>query len=126
MVGAMVTGTAVGIAVFAGVTTGVVSIAVTWGTMRRTRVSGNDILGAIMPAWLMSCVAFAASYWLDGLLAERRTPILLRAGVSGVIFVAVFCATTRLTIRRHLEEALSVMPARVRGPAAKLLRLAVG
>jgi O-antigen/teichoic acid export membrane protein len=126
MAGAMVTGTAVGIAVFAGVTTGVVSIAITWGTMRRTRVSGNDILAAIMPAWLMSCIAFAASYWLDGLLAERRTPILIRAGVSGVIFVAVFCAATRLTIRRHLEEAVSIMPARVRGPAAKLLRLAVG
>jgi len=125
MLGAMVTGTAVGIAIFAGVATGAVSIAVTWGTMRRTRVSSRDILAAIMPAWLMSCIAFAASYGFDGLLAERGSPILLRAVASGVIFIAVFWATTRLSIRRHLEEAVSVMPARLRGRAAKLLRVSV-
>jgi O-antigen/teichoic acid export membrane protein len=123
MIGAMVARTAVGIAIFTSVATGGVSIAVTWVTMRRTGVSGKGILAAIVPAWLMSCMAFAASYWLDGLLADRGTPALIRVGASGAIFVVVFCATARLFIPGHVEEALSVMPPRIRGPAARLLRL---
>ena len=125
MIGAMITGTAVGIAILTGIATGAVSIAVTWGTMRRTGVSASDLLASILPAWLMSCIAFAASYWLDGLLAERSVPTLIRAGASGVIFVAVFAATTRLSFRSHLEEAISVIPSRLRGPAARFLRVAV-
>jgi len=121
MVGAMLGGTAVAIAISTGVATGAVSIAVTWATMRRTGVSGREILAAIGPAWLLSCVAFAASYSLDGLLAERGAPTLIRAVVSGVTFVLVFCAAARLSIPRHVEEALSVMPARIRGPASRLL-----
>ena len=123
MIGARITGTAVGIAIFTSVATGAVSIAVTWATMRRTGVSSKAILAAIAPAWLISCVAFTASYWLDGLLAERSTPAMIRVGASGVVFVVVFCATARLSIPNHVEEALSVMPARIRGAVARLLRI---
>ena len=119
----MVTGTAVGVAIFTSVATGAVSLAVTWATMTRTGVSGREILAAIVPAWLTSCIAFAASYWLDGLLAEGSTPALIRAVASGVVFVAVFCTTARLSIPGHVAEALSVMPRRIRGPAARLLRI---
>ena len=123
MVGAMVAGTAVGIAIFTSVATGAVSIAVTWATMRRTGVSGTAILAAVVPAWLISGTAFAASYWLDGLLAQRGAPALIRVGASGVTFVAVFCATARLAIPGHVEEALSVMPSRMRGAATRLFRI---
>ena len=123
MAGAMVAGTAVAIAIFTSVATGAVSLAVTWATMRRTGVSGTGIFSAIVPAWLVSCVAFAASYWLDGLLAAQGTPASIRAGASAVMFVAVFCAAARLSMPGHVAEALSVMPARIRGPAARLLRI---
>src|SRR5215218_392322 len=126
MVGAMVAGTAVGIAIFTSLATGAVSIAVTWATMRRTGVSGKGVLAALVPAWLVSCMAFAVSYWLDGLLADRSTPILFRAGASGVVFLAVFCATARLSIPSHVAEALSIMPPRIRGSAARLLRIGGG
>jgi O-antigen/teichoic acid export membrane protein len=126
MIGAMVTGTAVGIAIFTSVATGAVSIAVTWGTMRRTGVSARGILSAIVPAWLLSCVAFAASYWVDALLAHRGAPALIRVGASAVVFLTLFGATARLCIPSHVEEALSVMPARIRGPVARLLRIGAG
>ncbi|HEX7978467.1 MAG TPA: oligosaccharide flippase family protein [Gemmatimonadaceae bacterium] len=125
MVGAMISGTAIGIAIFTSVATGAVSLAVTWDTMRRTGVSGKDILGALVPAWLVSCSAFAASYGLDRLLGERAAPALIRAAASAVLFVAIFGVTARLAIPSHLEEALSVMPSRMRGLAARLLRIGV-
>ena len=126
MVGAMVAGTAVGIAIFTSLATGAVSIAVTWATMRRTGVSAKGVLAALVPAWLVSCMAFAVSYWIDGLLADRSTPILFRAVASGVVFLAVFCATARLSIPSHVAEALSIMPQRIRGSAARLLRIGGG
>jgi uncharacterized membrane-anchored protein len=94
--------------------------------MRRSGVSSTGILAAIVPAWLISCIAFAASYWLDGLLAGRGTPAMLRVVASSVTFVAIFCATARLFIPKHLEEALSVVPLAIRGPAARLLRFGAG
>ena len=124
MIGAMLTGTAVGIAIITSLATGAVSLAVTWGTMRRTGVARSDILAAIVPAWVMSCIAFGASYWLDGLLADRGTPTAIRAGAAAVVFVAVFCTTARLAIPRHVEEALSVMPSRIRRSVARVLRIA--
>jgi hypothetical protein len=126
MIGAMVAGTAVGIAIFTSVATGAVSLAVTWATMRRSGVSGKGILAAIVPAWLMSCIAFAASYWLDGLLAGRSTPVTVRVVASSIVFVVIFCAAARLFIPKHLEEALSVMPRGIRGPVARLLRIGAG
>jgi O-antigen/teichoic acid export membrane protein len=103
---------------------------------RRMGVSARITLGSTLPAWTIALVAAAAALALDflvirpllapgGTLAHLpvRLADLLRAGLLGGLTVLLSVLAYRIILRRHLEDALSIAPAKLQPLARKLLRM---
>jgi len=101
-------------------------------SVAHARVGVGAILGATLPAWLISLAAAAGACY-----GTRTIARMLSAGadqgesaalhplgafiIGGVLFVAIYVLGVRVLLRSHLDEALLVIPARARGAAAKVL-----
>lgn len=124
-------------------------LVVTLFVFRALGVSAGPVLGATVPSWLCAVAGGLAALALDHFLhLEARclnlaqslatvagfhpaSPRLIEAPahalrllILGGACVAVFCVLTRALIRTQVVEALSILPARFRGHATRLLLVA--
>jgi len=151
-VGAWMEPTATSVAWWTGVTVVVTRLLVTAEVFRYSGISLKLLPGAVFPGWLVAVAAGAVGWWveratqapmgawltgllpLDGallkLLPERLREVAqvsvidtVRCAVAGCTFVATFTLLTRLVLAGDLREAMSMAPARLRGPMSRLLML---
>lgn len=120
--GAAVHGSAIGIALYAGVGTMVSSLAVTMIGMARVGIQPGQIANAMAPVWLLAIGAAAIAMNLD-LYLLTGAPAIVRVLAAGVSFCAVFGLSVRALAPDYLREGLTVTPAPVRNIAMTLLRL---
>jgi O-antigen/teichoic acid export membrane protein len=123
-------------------------LVVTLYVFKALRISVPRTLGAVVPGWTLAVATGGATLWLDhllGLLPRLLTvsrDVLTRLGVAdpspwmvdipaqsvrlvllGSTCVLIFVAIGRVCLRDHFADALSMVPARIRGKAARLLAL---
>ena len=144
--------TATSVAWWTGVAVVVTRLLVTAEVFRYSGISLKLLPGAVFPGWLVAVAAGAVGWWveratqvpmgawltgllpLDGallkLLPERLREVAqvsvidtVRCAVAGCTFVATFTLLTRLVLANDLREAMSMAPARLRGPMSRLLML---
>lgn len=120
-VGAVVFGSAEGVAALSGGymvvgATALTSIALGPSIPTRT------VLRALMPAWAISSLVAFSILGFDALVLEDIRPVV-RIVSCLTLFSALFTAASRLLLPNHLREALGLVPARLRDPVSKILRI---
>jgi O-antigen/teichoic acid export membrane protein len=121
----------------------VARFAITAYVLRHSGARKRQVLEAVFPAWLLSLIAAAVTFWADGALALKATLVgtagrllgayhpgmaltvgqLARAAALGLICTLAFAVLTRVMLAHQLRDALGVAPAKIRGPLQRLLRL---
>jgi O-antigen/teichoic acid export membrane protein len=103
---------------------------------RRMGVSPRVTLGSTLPAWTIALLSAALAMAFDtfivspqlsqggvGAQLPQRIDDLLRASLLGGLTVLLSLLGYRIVLRRHLEDALSIAPAKLQPLARKLLRM---
>lgn len=138
-----------GIAWFVGVWLLVARFAVTYYVMRMHNVPRAAIFESLFPSWIIGGVAAGGALLVDhffaiaGPVAERASPLAqswlaglkpetirrvtdasgegVRLLVLMLTFGVIFMALVRVMLARHVHDALSLAPERVRRPASALM-----
>jgi O-antigen/teichoic acid export membrane protein len=120
--GSALYGTPVAVALCSGITTAAASLACVLWSQRAVGLGWAASLGTLLPAWLLGAAAAALADQIDRtyLSAAHPIPRLLAAGLG---FSVLYGLLTRLLIPSHLRETIAILPARIRGPAGRLLQL---
>lgn len=120
---------------------------VTADTLKRAGITPLQCAAAQYTAWAIGLFAAGICWWLDYSLIGREqwaefasslgeqlhlpgrlageTLSLLRGGVLGLVFAVLFVGTTRLILHRHVADALSLAPRRIRGLVARFLVMTI-
>ncbi len=96
---------------------------VTLGVAIRRLATVGQIGSALAPAWLIACGCASVLLAIDSLFLAELTPPV-RVLLLGLGYSVLFLTLTRLLIRSHLSDTLSVLPAKLSGPVRRLLGLA--
>ncbi len=115
-------GNALSISLWVGMYMAAACVVFAMTALRLAGIRPASFLGAIAPVWAVAVGAAAASYAIDRATFASLPP-LARAIAVGVVFGLVFMPAARALLPRHVEEALKVLPGRVRPLASRVLRL---
>lgn len=103
----------------------------------------REVLEAVFPAWLLSLIAAGVTFWLDGAAGLKVRCVGMagswvgaghpglattlgqgmRAMVLGLVCTVAFAVLTRVMLAHQMRDALGVAPAKIRGPARRVLGL---
>ncbi len=150
-VAAEVNPTPTAIALATGLWLLIARLAISMYMLRRSGASWGRSLEALMPSWFLACVAGLAALAIDRAVgagprvthallplvdqvfasASPRTVTtiaesageLVRVAILGASCAAIFALGARSFLRHHVQDLLGVAPARVRGMAARLIRV---
>lgn len=121
-IAAPLTGTAEGVAFGVGLYVAASCIiAIIWA-LRSAQIGTVDVLKAILPAWIIAAIAAMLAWTVDNLL-RPGAPAFVSLIVSGGTGAIVFIVLARTLVPRHLEDASSALPMRIRKHAMSLIRL---
>lgn len=139
-VGAWIEPTATSVAWWTGGAVVITRLLVVAEVFRYSKIPMKLLPGAVFPGWLVSVAAGGVAWW-----AERHVPVAdfmqgrlpvtmkpwiavslidgVRCALAGGTFVVIFTLLARLLLRSDLLEALSLVPAKLRGPCSRALLL---
>jgi PST family polysaccharide transporter len=120
--GALVSGSATGVAIWTGAYIVLGSVLHTTLSLRRVGLRGPAVLGAMTPACALSCAAAGAALLIDrwGLSGSS---LLVRITVGSVAFSVLLLAGVRWAIPSQVREVLEMAPQAARRPLLMLLRI---
>ena len=112
-----------------GAAGGFVCLALTFRALRSIDAPAATVLATTLSAPALGVAAAAGVWALDtSLISPRLTgapvPVAVaRFVISGALFTLAYVAAVRVLMPRYLADALAVLPARLREPALRVLRL---
>ncbi len=136
--GAAIHQSPVGIAAWAGVFAAISGLTYALITLGRIGVPARITLSSALPSYAASLACGAIAWWIDTRLAAAGPGVLpafvpqairaqtfevVRLGIVGGVFSATFALAARVFLHDHVREALSLLPARVRPLARRLMRV---
>lgn len=121
VIGASLHKTPEGVAIWSGAATSIATLTYAYTILRGLGVSLYRTCVSALPAWVLSIIAGYGAWVFGERIASQ--PALIRFVLIGMVFTLLFVLLVRVGVKRHLLDTINVMPARLRGPAKRVLLL---